>query len=85
VVNGALTVQSRNVLEEIDNVKSSVVDGKGKVAGAINDKGGGPASANSTFDQLAAAITGMQEARGNLALTSAFFDMLNSYTGISVM
>ncbi|BFH10620.1 phage tail protein [Paenibacillus melissococcoides] len=85
VVNGALTVQSRNVLEEIDNVKSSVVDGKGKVAGAINDKGGGPVSANSTFDQLAAAITGMQEARGNLALTSAFFDMLNSYTGISVM
>ncbi|CAH8248815.1 phage tail protein [Paenibacillus melissococcoides] len=80
-VNGALTVQSRNIITELDSVKQSVVDGKGKVAGVINDKGGGPVSANSTFDQLAAAISGIPQAKGNLALTSTFFDMLGNYVG----
>ncbi|MFW5436259.1 hypothetical protein [Paenibacillus apiarius] len=73
-------LNNRDVVSELDQLKQSVVDGKGKVAGAINDKGGGPVSANSTFDQLAAAITGMQEAAGDLNISSTFLDSYNSRT-----
>ncbi|MFW5435199.1 phage tail protein [Paenibacillus apiarius] len=84
-VNGTFTVQSRNVLGEIDNLKSSVVNGKGQVADAINGKSGRPVSANSTFPELAAAIQGLQQAKGNLELTSAFFDALGNYIGMNTM
>ncbi|PZM67505.1 pyocin knob domain-containing protein [Paenibacillus dendritiformis] len=60
--------------KDIDDLKSSVVDGKGKVAEAINGKGGGPVSANSTFDQLSAAIRGIRQATGSLDLTAGFLD-----------
>ncbi|PZM62819.1 phage tail protein [Paenibacillus dendritiformis] len=46
----------KQVYDEMMLVKQSAVDGKGKVAEAINGMGGGPVSVNNTFDQLAAAI-----------------------------
>ncbi|NKI24051.1 hypothetical protein HFN20_23040 [Paenibacillus dendritiformis] len=57
---------------DIDDLKQSVVDGKGKVAGAINDMGGGPVSANNTFDELAAAIRANQGASGDTRVTQEF-------------
>ena len=53
---GAVHLNGRNILWELDQVKQSVVDGKGQVAAVINGKGGGPVSANSTFPQLADGI-----------------------------
>ncbi|MEK4428443.1 phage tail protein [Paenibacillus sp. FSL M7-0802] len=44
--------------DEISNLKQSVVDGKGVVAGAINGKGGN-VSASNTHAELAAAITNL--------------------------
>ncbi|MDY7993372.1 phage tail protein [Paenibacillus polymyxa] len=44
--------------DEINNLKQSVVDGKGVIAGAINGKGG-HVSASNTHAELAAAITGL--------------------------
>lgn len=49
-------LEGRRVVAELDLVKQSVVDGKGVIAGAINGKGGGPVSANSTFPELAAGV-----------------------------
>ncbi|WP_206106266.1 phage tail protein [Paenibacillus dendritiformis] len=67
-------LEGRRVVAELDLVKQSVVDGKGKVAGAINDMGGGPVSANNTFDELAAAIRANQGASGVTNLSAGFFD-----------
>ncbi|MCY9516377.1 hypothetical protein [Paenibacillus apiarius] len=62
-----ITHNGRNVLGEIDSLKTSGVDAKNKIAGAINAKGV-PASANDTFDQLAGKIgqinTGKKFAQG---------------------
>ncbi|WCF07071.1 hypothetical protein NDS46_22455 [Paenibacillus thiaminolyticus] len=69
--SGQCLINNRDILAELDSVKQSVVDGKGKVAGVINDKGGGPVSANSTFDQLAAAIRGLQQATGDVNFSEA--------------
>ncbi|WP_328802038.1 hypothetical protein T3H97_06410 [Paenibacillus sp. LX16] len=44
--------------DEISNLKQSVVNGKGVVAGAINGKGGNVTASN-TFPELAAAITNL--------------------------
>lgn len=65
-------LEGRRVVAELDLVKQSVVDGKGKVAGAINDMGGGPVSANNTFDELAAAIRSIQGASGVAGYTTGF-------------
>ncbi|BFH11190.1 phage tail protein [Bacillus cereus] len=64
--------------------KQSGVDAKNQIVGAINSKGGN-ASTNYSWATLTAAIQGLQQAKGDLALTSAFFDMLGNYNSISTM
>ncbi|BFH70234.1 hypothetical protein J27TS7_20670 [Paenibacillus dendritiformis] len=53
---GGVFLEGRRVVEELDLVKQSVVDGKGMIAETVNGKGGGPVSANNTFPELAAGI-----------------------------
>lgn len=71
-VNGALTVQSRNIITELDSVKQSGVERKAEVAGAINAKGV-PASASDDWSTLVTKIGLIQTEKGTTNLAQNFW------------
>ncbi|MEB9894926.1 phage tail protein [Bacillus cereus] len=72
VVNGALTVQSRNIIKELDSVKQAGVERKAEIAGAINAKGV-PASASDDWSTLANKIGLIQTEKGTTNLAQNFW------------
>ncbi|BFH11077.1 hypothetical protein J6TS7_02770 [Paenibacillus dendritiformis] len=79
----ASTLAVKKAYDRAEQAFQSGVDAKNQIVDAINSKGGN-ASTNDSWATLAAAIQGLQQAKGNLALTSAFFDMLGGYVGIGM-